>query len=298
MKEEAAELAWPGAPGADFDMPPPQETVPTIRVVTETPADLQLEVESPGPFTLRMPRIFFPGWRAWVAGKPADIRPSGPWGVVTVELPAGSYPVRVRFGETPLRAFADVVSLMCLVIWVIGLVRERAARPFLVATVVALALLGGLSFRYQGLGRGPHHPTAFPANLQDEIFLLGYELPKTTFQAGGTLGLRLYWLARQTPDSNYRIFLHLVTPDDSKRVAQSDEGPNLDTRPTGRWQAGELVISEQELPLPAELPPGTYRLLLGMYRAEDVRNLPVRSAPAVLPGDRLDLGLIEVRGMP
>jgi hypothetical protein len=65
--------------------------------------------------------------------------------------------------------------------------------------------------------------------------------------------------------------------------------------PPDRWP---YFSSEQELPLPADLPPGAYRLLVGMYRAEDVRNLPVRLAPAVLPGDRLDLGLIEVGEAP
>jgi hypothetical protein len=91
------------------------------------------------------------------------------------------------------------------------------------------------------------------------------------------------------------VFLHLVTPDDATRVAQNDEAPLLDSRPTGRWLPGEVVVDRQQLSLPEDAPPGKYRLLAGMYRPEDVRNLTVNSAPAVMPGDRLDLGEIEIR---
>ena len=80
------------------------------------------------------------------------------------------------------------------------------------------------------------------------------------------------------------------------RVAQSDEAPQLDSRPTGRWLPGEVVVDNQQLVIPAETPPGTYRLLAGMYQPEEVRNLAVNAAPAVLPGDRLDLGEIVVSG--
>jgi hypothetical protein len=57
--------------------------------------------------------------------------------------------------------------------------------------MVTLAPLAGLSLRHQGIGRGPHRPAAFPANLQDEIFLLGYDLPRTAFRVGDRLDLGL-----------------------------------------------------------------------------------------------------------
>ncbi len=297
MRKDIAELAWPEVAEDGFGLPPLRGT-PTIQVTAEGPADLLLRVQSAEPFTLRLPRIFFPGWRVWADGRRLPVAPSGPWGLLTVDLPAGDTAVRARFGETPSRAAADAVAAVCIVIWLIGLARERTMRPMLFGLVITATLLAGVSLSHHGLGQPARRPVSFAANLQDEVELLGYHLPSTSYHPGETVPIRLYWLARRTPARNYRVFLHLVTVDDTARVAQSDNGPQLDSRPTGRWHAGEIVVDEQLLEVPVDTPPGTYRLLAGLYDTEEARNLTVRSAPSVLPGDRLDLGLIEISGAP
>lgn len=41
--------------------------------------------------------------------------------------------------------------------------------------------------------------------------------------------------------------------------------PPLDgSRPSSSWQPGELIRDDQDLPIPAETPPGRYRLVVGM----------------------------------
>jgi hypothetical protein len=293
MKEDVAEMAWADTPGADFGLPPVEGT-PAIEVVAEGPAHLRLRVRNDVATTLRLPRIFFPGWRAEVDGEPVAVRADGPWGLVTLAVPAGSHEVAARFGETPLRATADVISAACLVIWLVGLARERRMRPLLVGTIAAAGLVAVLSLARHGLGQPARLPAAFAAELEGDIQMLGYDLQRRSYRPGEAIDVRLYWMARRTPADNYRVFLHLVTPDDATRVAQNDEAPLLDSRPTGRWLPGEVVVDHQELQLPDDAPPGTYRLLAGMYRPEDVQNLAVSSAPAVLPGDRLDLGEVEI----
>lgn len=293
MTEDIAEMAWADAPGANFGLPPVQGT-PAIEVLSEGPAELRLRVRNDAAFTVRLPRIFFPGWRARVDGTRVEARADGPWGLVTVEIPAGSHEVTARFGETPLRAAADAISVVCLVLWFAGLASERRMRPLLVATLTVLGVAALVSLARYGAGEPARHPVPFAADLEDGIQMLGYDIPQKTYRPGDVIDLRLYWMARQAPADNYRVFLHLVTPDDATRVAQSDEAPNLDSRPTGRWLPGEVMVDRQQLQLPEDAPPGTYRLLAGMYRTEDVRNLAVSAAPAVLPGDRLDLGEVEI----
>jgi|GEM_PF-1027943 len=293
MAADITEMSLP-APAAASGGLPPLAAAPDVQVIEEGPALIRLQVHSPAPWTLRLPRIFFPGWQIQTDGQPVEAEPSGPWGLLSVDLPEGDHGVLARFGETPLRRAADVVSLASLAICVGGMVADRNSRRYLIGVVLFGVLLAALSLNYQGLGNPPRRPVAYSASLEEDIQLLGYHLPRTTWRAGEDLTLQLYWLASRTPDRNYRVFVHLVTPDDSARIAQTDGEPNLGFRPTTRWSPGEIIVDKQLVHLDPDTPPGQYRLLVGMYRPEDVSNLVVRSAPATLPGDRLDLGEITI----
>jgi hypothetical protein len=61
-----------------------------------------------------------------------------------------------------------------------------------------------------------------------------------------------------------------------------------------QWEPGEIVVDEQQLQLDKTVPPGQYRLLMGLYRPDVVQNLAVMQATEVLPGDRVVLAEIEV----
>jgi 4-amino-4-deoxy-L-arabinose transferase-like glycosyltransferase len=74
-----------------------------------------LVVTSPEPFRARYLSFYFLGWRVWVDGDRVDVTPSDPEGLLTFDVPAGRHTVRVRFGETPLRRAADIVSVLCLI---------------------------------------------------------------------------------------------------------------------------------------------------------------------------------------
>ena len=48
-------------------------------------------------------------------------------------------------------------------------------------------------------------------------------------------------------------------------MAQAD-GPPLDGwYPTSQWPAGEIVVDERKFVLPADVPAGTYDLVVGFY---------------------------------
>ena len=55
--------------------------------------------------------------------------------------------------------------------------------------------------------------------------------------------------------------------DAAGRVAAGLEAQPLDGRyPTQNWATGEFVRDRHTLSLPADLPPGAYRLIVGLYR--------------------------------
>lgn len=124
---------------------------------------------------------------------------------------------------------------------------------------------------------------AGPAEGGDAITLAGYRLdggqpdggegPAVSARPGETLGLSLAWRAEGWIARNYTVFTHLVGADDVP-VAQHDAIPR-DGYATLFWAPGEVVVDYHPLTLPADLPPGTYRILVGLYTRPDGARLPV-----------------------
>jgi hypothetical protein len=83
----------------------------------------------------------------------------------------------------------------------------------------------------------------------------------------GRLDVKLAWRSEVETAHSYRVFLHLLGPEGSV-VVQSDGEPANWTRPTSGWLPGGIVLDERPLILPAELAPGEYRLVAGLYEAE------------------------------
>jgi hypothetical protein len=93
--------------------------------------------------------------------------------------------------------------------------------------------------------------------------------PATIVAPGGQVPVELLWQAGQgTLTEPLVVVLQLL--DDQGRVAAGLEAQPLDGRyPTQQWVAGELVRDRHTMTLPADLPPGGYRLIVGLYRAAD-----------------------------
>lgn len=124
------------------------------------------------------------------------------------------------------------------------------------------------------------------ATFGDDIALLGYDIEGGPLRPGAPLGLRLYWQALDPPNDNYSLFIHLTVLDNQEPLAQSDGAPGPAERPTLTWDApGETIISPPlTLALPPDLPPGAYRVALGLYDYDTGARLPVNAA-----GDALEL---------
>ncbi len=291
MQIETQTLAQGRTPSDPSRLPP--TTLPGFSIVEENPLRLTLDVTAEKPWTLRLHRIFFPGWEVFVDGAPVPTEPGGAAGLVTAELPSGGYRVVAEFGDSPVRLVANLLSLSCLAIWLSLLLSMPRAWLQLASAGAIFLILLGVIWLLQGPGRIVRTPTAFPVQFDDKIHLLAFHLPEGGACASGSLPLRLYWAVGQTPAVDYKVFLHLAHLDDSAVVAQVDTAPFGGFNPMTRWEAGELVTDEIAVPVDGA-PPGRYMLLAGLYHPETVQNLRVIQAPAVLPGDRLKLAEIDV----
>ncbi len=65
----------------------------------------------------------FPGWQVKIDGKPVPHRHQPPFGLITVDVPAGEHTISLRMGTTPARTIGGALSLLALVAigyWLIG----------------------------------------------------------------------------------------------------------------------------------------------------------------------------------
>lgn len=115
-------------------------------------------------------------------------------------------------------------------------------------------------------------PNPMQMNFDNQIILAGYDLDSRIVAPGQTIGLTLYWQARQDVSHNYSVFTHLLS-EEGERVAQMDSWPQKGQAPTSGWRAGTLVDDRYELAVPADTPPGVYRIHVGLYSSETLQRL-------------------------
>lgn len=124
------------------------------------------------------------------------------------------------------------------------------------------------------LGPAVAAPPAFleDATIGDAVRLLGFDLQ----QAGETVQIDLRWQPLRPLEADYTSFVQLLAGDE--KVAQSDHQPGGVYYPTSLWQPGATVRDRHTLALPASIPPGPYRLLVGLYQLIDGEIVPLGSA--------------------
>lgn len=95
--------------------------------------------------------------------------------------------------------------------------------------------------------------------------------------AHAVLNLQVTWQPFQPFAENWKVFVHLVDPNDNV-LAQFDGLPLEGTYPTSHWIPGELIHDTYPLLFPADAPAGPYHVFLGLYNETTGQRLPV-------PGD-------------
>lgn len=111
-------------------------------------------------------------------------------------------------------------------------------------------------------------------NFGDRIALLDISAEETTLQPGGILPVIITWQGLGRMQEDYTVTVQVIDAQD-RIVGQVDSWPLQGTYPTSQWPAGERVRDPYVVSLDGELPPGNYRLLVGLYLLATGQRLPV-----------------------
>ena len=95
-----------------------------------------------------------------------------------------------------------------------------------------------------------------------------------TYRAGDTIDLRLFWRTLAYMYTDYTAFVHLIGPD-GNMVAQWDQRPLNGFLPTSYWPPRQVIADDYQIAIPADAPPGDYRLEVGLYDLATMARLPV-----------------------
>jgi mannosyltransferase len=116
------------------------------------------------------------------------------------------------------------------------------------------------------------------ADFGDQVRLLGMRRISST-------ELVLIWQALASMETDYTLFVHVLDADGQILV----NADHLPPRPTREWRPGQIVPDRVTLALLPDLPPGDYRIEVGLYDAGDpaLTRLPLDDGS----GDRATLPL-------
>lgn len=137
------------------------------------------------------------------------------------------------------------------------------------------------------------------AQFGDSIRLLGYDQDRDAAAPGEAVTFRFYWQAAATPTDDYSLFIHLLAEDSDAPLAQADGAPARPERLTLSWnEPSETLISQPfALTVPPDAPPGSYRVMIGLYNYVTGQRLPVTDLTSGdSSGDALLLTRLEVSG--
>ena len=101
-------------------------------------------------------------------------------------------------------------------------------------------------------------------DFEHDIRLLGYRVAAERLTPGDSLRLVLYWQAHGPVGADYTVFTHLLDASGVLR-GQQDNPPVGGTYLTSQWRRAEIVVDAYEIAIPSDLPPGAYKLEVGLY---------------------------------
>ncbi len=161
--------------------------------------------------------------------------------------------------------------------------RQAALVGMQLALTLALALAWQPVRAVAVVAQRPSIPAITPENNADILFGDALRLTGYTIQQNETaLEVTLFWRGERGVLRPYTVFNHLIN-EQGTLVAQQDNWPGNSQWPPTCWYVGETVVDHYTIPLPENLPPGSYTLLTGWYDAADGRRLLIANTQDTLP---------------
>ncbi|NTV65673.1 MAG: hypothetical protein HGA65_19365, partial [Oscillochloris sp.] len=128
----------------------------------------------------------------------------------------------------------------------------------------------------------------FAQRWERGVVLAGWRLDQPA-STGTDLALTLTWQSLELIPKNWVVFAHLLDADD-QIIAETNSAPCGATLPFPRWTPGDWVRDPHRMALPSSLPPGRYRLVVGLYLPESGDRMPVWAEDGSQIGDLIRLG--------
>jgi hypothetical protein len=102
------------------------------------------------------------------------------------------------------------------------------------------------------------------ARFEDVAELSSATLTTSLSGRGGSVTADLVWRALKDAPQPLTEYVHIVGPD-GRLAAQSDGIANRDRFPAVAWRRNQFILSPRVVMLPETLPPGSYRVFVGLY---------------------------------
>lgn len=260
-------------------------TTETIEANTETH---RFRLDLPVEATLTLNLHYFPGWVASLNGQPLALSPQPETGFISLTIPAGQHQLALNFETTPLRWWANLISILGW-LGLIGIIianrvrsgknevepvaTQRISGTVWVSLAGIICLTIGLRawlperFKIES-PPGQALPAEIPltVNFADEIQLLGLNPAPTIVKPGDELTVVAFWQALYDLEANYAVFLHLDTPT-GQTIATIDQNHPTEI-PTSHWPPTLYHRNPLKLTVPANAAPIRYDLRLGLYDAK------------------------------
>lgn len=305
---------------------PPQRfdtaVLPTGATLTPTRLDPlvgEAVIETDTPFTLRYFTFDFPGWTARLNGERIPITPSQPEGLITVEVPAGTHVVSIRWESTPLRSTLSWLSLLSLAATTavfailkatetkrtlpsISSNKSTAIQPFLLGLLLLSGVLIGLKTAVFDRVNTPLRAPAPPPVTQEvalnggELALIGYNLSQPVALSGGTVDIDMAWTAVAAPTADYQTNVWLQAADGTVWSDKETFRPRLyeDAPRTLFWQPGQWAWDSREIQLLSGTPPGEYEIVVTLFDLETLAPLTLTRPNGEVVGPTASLGTLTV----
>jgi len=123
--------------------------------------------------------------------------------------------------------------------------------------VVSLPIITNQISYYVAAPTSPPNVTPLGDSCNNELLLESLASYQTTVRAGAILPLTLRWKAIHAISRDYGVSWRLEDAQ-GHTVLQRDSQPSSGFAPTPEWSADQQVSDRYGMPLPANLPPGTY----------------------------------------